>query len=251
VVLVVVIAVGGAAAFWSRRGGTASTVTPTAVVAVAPSSIPAPVVAARVPEGPRIETRQDPELPLPATFGIYAVSERRLQELKPLLGKVPDPRVAMSTAIATPTETTLPSGRARFIVFRRDSGANAPDRADVRIIAKVRSALGVDSSGKANISPAGDSWVIRNLSIPYKIGPVDDHPEMYLLQPAADDFVLPAGRYALVIKGQGFDFEVPGTITDPRQCLERVDALNGAFYSPCPDKQTVPQARGVGNTKTR
>jgi hypothetical protein len=78
--------------------------------------------------------------------------------------------------------------------------------------------------------------VIRNISFPYKIGPVDDHPEMFLVQPEAADFVLPSGRYALVIKGQGYDFGVAGAITDPRQCLERVNAVNGAFYSPCPAK---------------
>jgi hypothetical protein len=68
------------------------------------------------------------------------------------------------------------------------------------------------------------------------MGPVKDHPEMFEIQPEAADFSLPAGRYALVFKGQGFDFTVAGPVTDARQCLERVDAANGAFYSPCSSK---------------
>lgn len=175
--------------------------------------------------------------PLPTTFGIYAVSDGQLQELKSLAGKVPDQRVAMSAAINTPSQTTLPSGSVRFIVFRRDSATNAPDHAEVRLVAKVTRAMGVDKSGKATISQAQDNWVIRNILIPYKIGPVDDHPEMFLIQPEASELVLPAGRYVLVIKGQGFDFEVAGPVIDPRHCLERVDASNGAFYSPCPNSK--------------
>ena len=41
--------------------------------------------------------------------------------------------------------------------------------------------------------------------------------------------MLPAGRYALVIKGQAYDFTVAGPITDAAQCLERVDAATARF----------------------
>jgi len=44
---------------------------------------------------------------------------------------------------------------------------------------------------------------------------------------------LPAGRYVLVLKEQGYDFVVAGAVTDLAQCLERTDAVNGAFYSEC------------------
>jgi len=36
----------------------------------------------------------------------------------------------------------------------------------------------------------------------------------------------------VVIKGMGF--AVAGDVTDPDQCVERINAANGAFYSPCP-----------------
>jgi len=44
---------------------------------------------------------------------------------------------------------------------------------------------------------------------------------------------LPPGRYVLVLKGQAYDFSVAGLVTDPRQCLERLAATNGQFYSEC------------------
>jgi hypothetical protein len=62
---------------------------------------------------------------------------------------------------------------------------------------------------------------------------VPRNPEMLLVQPENADFVLPPGRYVLVLKDQGYDFTVAGTVTDLAQCLERTDAANGEFYSEC------------------
>lgn len=64
------------------------------------------------------------------------------------------------------------------------------------------------------------------------------------LRPEKEDFVLPAGRYALVIKGQAYDFTVAGPITDAAQCLERVDAANGTFYAECgrPNEKRISSA---------
>jgi hypothetical protein len=56
---------------------------------------------------------------------------------------------------------------------------------------------------------------------------------MLLIQPENAEFVLPAGRYVLVLKNQGYDFTVAGPMTDPSQCLERTEAANGTFYSEC------------------
>lgn len=177
-----------------------------------------------------------PGFPLPTSFGIYALSDGELAELKVLPGKVPDQRVAMSAAISSAGQTVVSRGDVKFIVFRRDAATNAPDNAQVRVIAKVARAMGVDSAGKAVKSQVQDSWVIRNVSFPYKAGPIEGRPEMYLIEAETPDFSLPPGRYALVVKGQGFDFVVDGPVTDPQQCVERVDAVNGVFYSPCPAK---------------
>ena len=56
---------------------------------------------------------------------------------------------------------------------------------------------------------------------------------MLLVQPENPDFSLPAGRYALALRNQGYDFTIAGTVTDLAQCLERTDAANGTFYSDC------------------
>jgi hypothetical protein len=65
------------------------------------------------------------------------------------------------------------------------------------------------------------------------VRPIAGNPEMLLVQSENPDFILPAGRYALVLKEQGYDFVVAGAVTDLSQCLERTDAVNGAFYSEC------------------
>ncbi|MBB4365078.1 hypothetical protein GGD65_006142 [Bradyrhizobium sp. CIR18] len=174
-----------------------------------------------------------PSMPLPTTFGVYALNEGQLQELKPVPGKIPDRRVAISAAINTPSATTLTSGDVNFIVFRPDGSIEA-SVTEVRVVAKVSRSMGVDASGKAAIVSAGDSWVIRSMSYPYKVGPVEDQQRMLLLQPEQDGFTLSPGRYIVVVKGIGYDFTVAGTITDPNQCVERINAANGAFYSPCP-----------------
>ncbi|WP_439405873.1 hypothetical protein ACNJX9_31500 [Bradyrhizobium sp. DASA03076] len=174
-----------------------------------------------------------PSMPLPTTFGVYALSDGQLQELKAVPGKIPDRRVAISAAINTPSATTLTSGDVKFIVFRPDGGMDT-SVTEVRVVAKVSRAMGVDATGKAAMVSAGDAWVIRSMSYPYKVGPVEDQPRMLLLQPEQDGFTLAPGRYIVVVKGMGYDFTVAGTVTDPTQCVERINATNGAFYSPCP-----------------
>jgi hypothetical protein len=188
---------------------------------------------------PRGNTPAEPEPPkvaplLPTSFGIYAVSGDKLYELDPLQGYAPDIRVAISAVITTPSRAVLPDGNLKFIVFRRDSGGGAPDQADVRIVAKIEQATTFDAAGKPVISKtADDNWVIRNISFPYRTAPVKDNPEMYEIQSRDPGAELTPGRYALIIKGQSFDFTVTGQVTDTRQCLERLAAANGTFYSAC------------------
>jgi hypothetical protein len=74
---------------------------------------------------------------------------------------------------------------------------------------------------------------IRGTSYDLRVAPLNENAEMLLLRPEHADFVFPAGRYGLVLKGQAFDFSVAGPITEPVQCLERVAAANGNFYSEC------------------
>jgi hypothetical protein len=174
-----------------------------------------------------------PPFPLPGDYGIYILSNGALSELTALSTQVPDKRIAVSTPVNQPSLTTLPDGKAKFIVFRRDLVGNAPDRIEVRVVARVVRALTFDAKGKPALQPVTDTWSIRNVSYEFRVRPVAGNPEMLLVQAEKADFTLPPGRYVLVLKGQGYDFTVGGNVTDLAQCLERTEAANGAFYSEC------------------
>src|SRR4029077_11533771 len=152
---------------------------------------------------------------LPSVYGIYSVSAGRLHELEPLaVGRVPDQRVFMSTPIKTPSRTVLPDGRTEFIIYRRDIANNAPDRITVRVIARVRRAMTFNTAGQASTTDVDDSWTIRNVSYDFRVAPLGESSEMLAIRPEKEDLVLPAGRYAFVIKGQAYDFTIAGPITD-------------------------------------
>jgi hypothetical protein len=94
-------------------------------------------------------------------------------------------------------------------------------------------AMTFDRTGKSSIAPVGETWTVRNISHPFRVAPLPGNPEMMVLKSEQPDFTLPSGRYAVVIKGQGYDFTVAGPITDPSQCLEKIEAANGSFYAEC------------------
>src|ERR1700681_4193928 len=91
--------------------------------------------------------------PLPTDYGVYALNDAKLSELNLLQEQVPDKRIAMSTPINQPSRTTLPDGKARFVVFRRDLVGSAPDRIEGRVVARVVRALTFDAKGKASFTP--------------------------------------------------------------------------------------------------
>jgi hypothetical protein len=166
----------------------------------------------------------------PTDYGVYAISNDALIDLGLLPGRPPDIRIAISAALTTPSRTILPNGHPKFIVFRRDLAPGIADRAEVRIIAKVAREFSADVAGK---KPGDDMWVIRNISFPFRSSPVNDNPEMYELHSEDPALELTPGRYALVLKNQAYDFSVEGEAVDPRQCIERIVASEGTFYSNC------------------
>lgn len=174
-----------------------------------------------------------PSPTVPTAFGIYAVSDGKLFELDVLPGRAPDPRIAISSIITTPSRTILADGHVEFVVYRRDSASNAADRAEVRLIAKIEREASFDKLGKQVVTHVDDNWVMRNISIPHRTAPKKDNPDMYEIRSESPGVRLAPGRYALVLKGFAYDFSVAGPVTDPRQCLERLVAANGRFYSEC------------------
>jgi hypothetical protein len=209
---------------------------PTASVvakSAAPSSNPSQQSPAIAEPGTAAPSPGSLPFPLPSDYGVYALNDAKLSELYLLPEQVPDKRVAMSTPVGQPSRTTLPDGKAKFVVFRRDLAGSAPDRMEVRVVARVVRALTFDAKGKASFVPVSDAWNIRNVSYEFRVRPLPGNPEMLMVQSADANFALPAGRYVLALKNQGYDFTVAGKVTDPSQCIERTDAANGAFYSDC------------------
>jgi len=172
-----------------------------------------------------------PAIPIPGAYGVYALTNGQLTELKPLPIKVPDQRVF--GAISTASTTKLPNGRIQFIVFRRDVVNNAPEKVVVRVVAQVMHASASSRKGEATTSGVSDSWAVRDISYEMKVAPVDGVPAMILIRPAHADFSFPAGRYALVLKAVAYDFSVDGPITDLAQCVERADGLDAPSYTQC------------------
>jgi hypothetical protein len=185
------------------------------------------------PESKPVVQAPEQALSLPTVYGVYAVSGGQLHELEALAGRVPDQRVFMSTPIRTVSRTVLPDGQIVFIVYRRDVASSAPERVTVRVIAKIMRAMTFSTAGEASIGGMEDWWTIRNVSYEFRVAPLSESSEMLMIRPEKVDFVFPAGRYGLVIKGQAYDFTVAGPITEAAQCLESVKASNGTFYSEC------------------
>ncbi|WBL80346.1 hypothetical protein I3J27_07965 [Bradyrhizobium xenonodulans] len=146
-----------------------------------------------------------------------------MTELQLLPGRAPDVRVAISAAFRLPGKVTLPNGRPKFIVFRRDAAAN--------VIARIAREFSAESAGKR--LDDREAWVIRNVSYPYRASPLPDNPEMYKLHNEDPALHLPPDHYALILKNQSYYFSRRGDIVVPRQCIERVVTTNGTFYSAC------------------
>jgi hypothetical protein len=174
-------------------------------------------------------------LPLPASYGVYAISGGQLKELEALPIKAPNPRVALSAEIIVPSKTLLPDGHVVFVAFRRELVNNAPEKASIRVVARVAHAM-TFVAGKPSNANLQTSWRIRSNSYEFNVAPLSESREMVSIKPDTTDFALPAGRYALVLNGAAYDFMVDGPVTDRAQCLESVMAIDGLVYSECGKK---------------
>jgi hypothetical protein len=180
-----------------------------------------------------VERPRAPAIPIPAEYGAFVLSAGQLIELEQLPIKVPDPRVAISAAFPVPSKVRIAAGQLQFVAYRRDLANSTPDSVEVRVVAQLMRALSFGSNGHPKTAAVEQTWVVRNQSYELSVAPFADNPEMILMRSAVRDLVLPAGRYALVLKGVGYDFTVEGALTDKAHCLERTDGLDTAFYSEC------------------
>ena len=172
-----------------------------------------------------------PPFPLPQNYGVYAVNDGQLIEMERMTLRVPDPRVFVSPDITTPSRITLSGGKPLFVVYRRELANGAPEKVPVRVIARIARET-TFKNGKPVTANVDNVWRIRNNAHDFKVGPVADIREMVSIAPEPD-FELPPGRYALVLGGVGYDFNIAGAITAPEQCLERMQSVNGDVFSEC------------------
>ena len=170
--------------------------------------------------------------PRPSAYGVYAISNNRLIELEQVTATPVDPRARNSLQIVKPSRTVIRDPKLSFIAYRRDMTTNAPEKVSVRIAARIARAMTVDPLGKAVMEPpATESWLIRDLGYDLRVSPMPESSEMVLLQPEADDFAFPPGRYELVLGGQSYDFVIAGVVKEPSQCVEGITTARGpAFY---------------------
>jgi hypothetical protein len=237
--MVAVVAIAVIGLFGDRFGNSHTNVVP-ATPTLAPNTTGGPPIAppnalrgelAKAPS--TVADQSSPGFPLPSVYGIYAISNGELHELEALPGRAPDQRIFMSAVMTNASRTTIPDGRLSFVAFRRELATNAPARVSVRVIAKIMRAMTFDQAGKSHVTSVNDAWAIRNVAHEFRVAPLEDNSEMLVMRPESPNFVLPAGRYALVLNGIAYDFEVAGPVTEPVHCLERVAAANGTFYSEC------------------
>lgn len=201
---------------------------------------PAPVAqSAATQMPPNAASAPAPSLgfPLPSIYGVYAVSAGKLYELQTLAMKVPDPRVSISAMISSPSPLTIPNGKLEFIVFRRDLTSSAPDTASIRVVAQVMREMKFAATGPPKYLTVNGEWAVRSKSYQFGVAPLNGHPEMVMLRSGDSGFSFPSGRYVLLFKGEGYDFNVAGPITDSAHCLERTDAVGGMVYSECPQSR--------------
>ncbi|NWG26596.1 MAG: hypothetical protein HXY30_19625 [Pseudorhodoplanes sp.] len=169
---------------------------------------------------------------VPTTYGVYAIVQGRLHRLGALSAGIPDERISIGPLLTGDSETVLPDGKVAFVVYRRDALSAMPERVKLRLIAKVMRSL-TFSSGKARQGEVGNVWAIRGKSFELDASRFGQNKDMILLRPAREDFVLPPGRYALLLDDGAYDFLVDGVISDPSLCLESVQTVQGTVYSEC------------------
>jgi hypothetical protein len=192
---------------------------------------PASTVAISAPQ----EEAPDPKLP--TMYGVYAVSGEHLIPLEHVTASPVDPRTKQTLQITQPAGLIMPDGHVAFIAFRRDLVTSAPDRVKVRIAAKIASLMSFDGTGKVVVAPPDqDTWLIRDVGYDFRVSPMRQSREMISIKPEDPDFILPPGRYVIALNGEFYDFAIPGTIADARQCVESTATARGPIFYECKKK---------------
>src|SRR5262249_19060847 len=146
-------------------------------------------------------------LPLPRSFGVYAANNGLLTQLEPLPVTISIMRARASAEITEPSHTVISGDKVAFVVFDHDFAGSAPQTVSARVVGRV-SRLGRYADGRVRVTPMAGSWRVRDKSYELRVSPMEGR-DILVIRPDPD-VVLPAGRYALVVNGRGYDFTVAG-----------------------------------------
>ena len=124
-----------------------------------------------------VETSPRLPFPVPTSFGIYVLNDNKLAELEALPINVPDPRVALSAEIKSPSTVTISDHKPAFILFRRDLLNNAPQKVILRVVARMTRETKI-VNGKPAVTKIDGAWRIRDISRELKISPIPGQREM-------------------------------------------------------------------------
>jgi hypothetical protein len=234
--LVIIGAIGlGAYVIWSGRLPQLTRfAAPTSPFAEAPG--PESVIAPSVPFLPTAKSTASllPDVPLPKVYGVYAIYNDRLINLEKVPTDAVDPRKPNLRQITAPSRSVFPDGRVAFTVYQRDLAGSAPITVPVRFASTIASTMRFGPGGTlVTVRPEVETWLIHTAGFDFRVLPVPDNQEMILIRPDNPDFVLPAGRYVLILNDQPYDFSVAGTVTDPRACVEGAATNRGPVFYEC------------------
>lgn len=208
----------------------ARTATPAATPAPAASKSAAPPATRPAAAAASSESAN---IPVPDVYGVYALHNGKLVELRGTPLGAPDRRPGMGTIFKDASRTAFTQGRLHFIVFRRSLLTNAPERVLVSVVARVAQETITNAAGQVTTSPVSNQWLLRGVGQEFRVAPIKGQPEMILIRPEAPDLLLPPGRYALMVADQAFEFQIDGIVIDPAHCVERTNAVSAIVYSEC------------------
>jgi len=164
---------------------------------------------------------------------VFASVPGQMIELDPLPIKMPNFHVQSYAPISKSAPRPISGENLAFVVFRRDFVSAPQQTVMVHVVATVRRTTKL-FNGKPTIEPLEGIWQVRDKYYEFMVSPLEGRSEVVVIQPRRG-FVLPAGRYALVLNGTGYDFVIAGPVTAPEQCMEEVQVVNETILTQCPN----------------
>jgi hypothetical protein len=174
------------------------------------------------------------DIPVPKVYGVYALHNDRLISLEKVPTEAVDPRKPNLRQITSPSRSVFPDGRVSFTVYQRDLANSAPITIPIRFASSIASTMRFGPGGTlVTVRPEVETWLVHSSGFDFRVLPVPENQEMIVIRPENPDFVLPAGRYVLMLNDQPYEFSVAGMVTDPRACVEGAATNRGPVFYEC------------------